>query len=66
MKEIIYYRESATQSIIADTYTFAFLALLFVFNHFYLSDSKVAAIAFFIVFILYALAKGYSPPPEAK
>jgi hypothetical protein len=57
MKEIIYYRESAIQSIIADTYTFTFLVVLFAFNHFYLNDSKVVAIVFFIIFILFAFAK---------
>ena len=56
-KEIIYYRESAIQSVIADAMSFVFLGLLFVFNHFVLDDSKVSAVVFFIVFILFTLGK---------
>jgi hypothetical protein len=59
-KEYIYFRESALQSIVADFFTFAFLAILFAFNHFVLGDDKVAAFVFFLVFILFMLAKANS------
>lgn len=55
---IIYFRESAMESIIADLVTFLFIAVLFAFNHFVLDDSKVAAVTFFTVFIIYTLGKG--------
>ncbi len=57
MKEIVYFRESAWQSIVADFVTFLFLGVLFAFNHFYMGDSKVAGFVFFLVFILFALGK---------
>jgi ABC-type bacteriocin/lantibiotic exporter with double-glycine peptidase domain len=59
-KEYIYFRESALQSIIAYLFTFAFLAILFLFNHLVLGDSKVSAFVFFVVFILFTLGKGNS------
>ena len=61
---VIWYRESAVQSIVADFMTFAFIAALFAFNHFYLGDSKVAGIAFFIVFIVYTIGKASSRKHE--
>jgi hypothetical protein len=57
-KEYIYFRESAFQSALADILTFGFLGILFAFNHFVLDDSKVAAVAFFLVFMMFAMAKG--------
>lgn len=57
-KEIIYYRESAVQSIVSDITTFALLGLLFAFNHHYMGDSTVTAFFFFIVFLMITFAKG--------
>lgn len=54
---VIYYRESLISSVLADIFTMGFLGLLFVFNHFYLADSKITAIVFFVVFLLYAIGK---------
>jgi len=56
-QKIIYFRESAVQSILADASTFLFLGILFAFNHFVLDDSKVTACVFFVVFILYTVSK---------
>lgn len=52
-QKIIYFRESALQSIIADTYSALMLAGIFAFNHFVLGDSKVAATAFFVFFLIW-------------
>lgn len=60
ISKIIYYRESAIQSIIADFFTFLFLGLLFAFNYIYLNDGKVAAFFFFLVFVMYTLSKAKS------
>lgn len=57
MKEIIYFRESMIQSMVADFFTFFFLTLMFAFNHFYMADSKVTAFVFFVVFLLFTLSK---------
>jgi len=61
---VIWYRESMVQSIVADIMTFAFIAILFAFNHFYLGDSKVAGVAFFILFIVYTIGKSSSRKDE--
>lgn len=52
-KQIIYFRESYVQSLLADITTFGLLTLMMVFNYFYLANSKVSATVFFIAFLLY-------------
>lgn len=66
MKEtqFIYYRESAVQSITADFLTFGMLAILGAFDHFVLNDSKVVAVLFFAVFLMYALGKASGKKKE--
>lgn len=46
-KEIIYYRETNWQSVVADTYMFAVLIGAMAVNHFYLGDSWVWAVILF-------------------
>lgn len=66
MKETIwiYYRESALQAIVADFMTFVMLAILGAFDHFVLNDSKVVAVLFFFVFLMYALGKASGKKKE--
>ena len=49
--------ESFMGSVMADAVTLGFIAILFAFNHYFLNDSVVAAIAFFVVFIIHALGR---------
>jgi len=48
MKEIIYFRESALQSVISDTGTLVMFAAAMALNHFYLGDSAVWAVLLFV------------------
>ena len=56
-KEIIIYKESLFQSIVADIFTFGVLAGLMFFNHSILDDSKFAGFVFVVLWIIFITAK---------
>lgn len=61
---VIFYRESWIGSIVADVMTFSLLVVLGAFDHFVLNDSKVVAVLFFFVFLMYAIGKANSKKSE--
>ena len=56
-KEIIIYKESLLQSIVADIFTFGVLSGLMFFNHYILEDSKFAGFIFIILWLVFLSSK---------
>jgi hypothetical protein len=60
MPKILYYRESAIQSVISDTWSFVVLGGVFALNHFYMGNNGAVYFILTILWLFYLVGKASS------